>query len=75
MSAAPTYTTRAQADPRRRAALLGAEHHYETSKAPGSSYPTWGAAEPTFKAECARQMLSTLERLERAGLIRIEGAV
>lgn len=67
----PAYITRAQADPRARAAAMAAEHHYEASKAPGSSFPAWAQAEPTYRDLCTRTMASTLERLERAGLIHI----
>lgn len=69
MNVAAAYVTRAEVDPRRRAALMGAEHHYEAGKAPGSRYPPWADVEPTYRELSVGIMQSTLERLERAGLI------
>lgn len=67
MSAAPAFTTRAEADPRNRLIEAMAEGYYEAEKPRGSSLPPWRDALPAYQEAVRRGIGGALAAMERAG--------
>lgn len=64
---APTFTTRAEADPRRHLVLIMAQAAYERGRPSGSSRPPFAETVPQWQADAVSDMEAAIVAAERAG--------